>query len=125
LECHYLYYFGWYVLDYLENFLEKTTGKMGAIINASIELTKIDKSKVFEKDGRKYLSVTIAINDETQFGNNVGISHNQSKEERDAKDKKVFIGNGKVVWTDGVIKLAEKEGEQPQVSGEIVDDLPF
>lgn len=98
---------------------------MASIINASIELTKIDKSKVFEKDGRKYLSVTIAINDETQFGNNVGIAHNQSKEEREAKDKKAYFGNGKVVWTDGVIKLAEKEGEQPQASKPIVDDLPF
>jgi len=99
---------------------------MAAIINGSIELTKIDKSKVFEKDGRKYLSYTIAINDETQYGNNVGIAHNQSKEERDAKDKKKFFGNGKVVWTDGVIKLAEKEGEQPQASKPIGDDgLPF
>jgi hypothetical protein len=99
---------------------------MGAIVSASIDLAKIDKSKVFEKDGRKYLSVSISINDDTQYGNNVGISHNQSKEERDAKDKKVFIGNGKVVWTDGVIKLAEKEGEQTQTSAPIVDDgLPF
>ena len=30
----------------------------------------------------------------------------QSKEEREAKTNKTYIGNGKVVWTDGNIKTA-------------------
>lgn len=93
---------------------------MGALINASIDLSKIDKSKIFEKDGKKYLNLTISINDETKFGNNASISVSQSKEEREAKASKNFIGNGKVVWTDGTIVVAAKENDQPVASA---DDL--
>jgi len=101
---------------------------MATIINASIELTKIDKTKIFEKDGRKYLSITISVNDTTNYGNNVGISINQTKEEREAKAPKTFIGNGKVSWTDGNIQVAEKENaptQQAPISKEVDDDLPF
>jgi len=43
----------------------------------------------------------------------------QTKEERDAKKAKEYIGNGKIFWTDGTIKLAERE-EKTEDSG-----LPF
>lgn len=82
---------------------------MSAIINASIDLSKVDKSKIFEKDGKKWLNLSISVNDETMYGNNVGISISQSKEERDAKANKTFIGNGKVVWNNGTIVNATKE----------------
>ena len=102
---------------------------MSSIINASIDLSKVDKSKIFEKDGKKWLNLSISINDETRYGNNVGIALGQSKEERDAKANKTFIGNGKVSWTDGSIVVATKEEATPEVSqsGEANDDdlLPF
>jgi hypothetical protein len=88
---------------------------MGAIIQMSIDLTKIDKSKL--KDG-KYLNVTLSVNDETRYDNNVSMCYNQSKDERDAGAKKVYFANGRVVWTDGVIKVAEK-------SVETNNDSPF
>jgi hypothetical protein len=81
---------------------------MGAIIQMSIDLTKIDKAKL--KDG-KYLNVTLSVNDETRYDNNVSMCYNQTKEERDAGAKKVYFANGRVVWTDGVIKVAEKSSE--------------
>jgi hypothetical protein len=81
---------------------------MGAIIQMSIDLTKIDKAKL--KDG-KYLNVTLSVNDETRYDNNVSMCYNQTKDERDAGAKKVYFANGRVVWTDGVIKLAEKSVE--------------
>jgi len=105
---------------------------MSAIINASIDLSKVDKSKIFEKDGKKWLNISISVNDETMYGNNVGISISQSKEERDAKTQKTFIGNGKVVWNSGVIVNAVKEEQHPQalapdpMTKEEEDDLlPF
>ena len=103
---------------------------MSAIISASIDLSKIDKSKIFEKDGKKWLSISISINDETNYGNNVGISIAQSKEEREAKATKLFLGNGKVVWNSGKIVNAEKQEQAPQqaqepVQEQILDDLPF
>lgn len=93
---------------------------MSTLISGSIDLTKIDKSKL--KDG-KYLQVQISVNDATDnYGNNVAITVNQTKEEREAKEKKTYLGNAKVVWTDNVIKLAEKV-DTP--SAKVENDLPF
>ena len=94
---------------------------MSAIINASIDLSKIDSSRIFEKDGRKWLSLSISVNDETNYGNNVGISIAQSKEEREAKQPKIYLGNGKVVWNSGTIVNATKEEQEVDTS----KDLPF
>jgi hypothetical protein len=70
-----------------------------AIINASIDLTKIDKSKINNHaNGAKYLSISIFINDEPdKYGNNVSIALAQTKEEREAKQNRVYLGNGKTV----------------------------
>lgn len=97
---------------------------MSAIINISIDLTKIDKTKL--KDG-KYLNAQISINNETKYGNNVSMSYSQTKEQRESKEKKTYIANGKVVWTDGTILIAEKEEtNQNQTNNNTEDDgLPF
>ena len=79
---------------------------MSTIINLSIDVTKIDKTKLI--DG-KYLNTQVFINDETKYGNNVSMCYSQSKEERDNKAKKEYFANGKVVWTSGTITVAEKE----------------
>ena len=73
---------------------------MAKIIGASIDLTKIDKSKIKEgKNGQKYIDISIVLNDEAdKFGNTVAITEGQTKEEREAKAKKTYLGNGKVVW---------------------------
>ena len=43
---------------------------MASIIKTSIDLTKIDKSKIIEGKKGKYLPITITLNDEVdQFGN--------------------------------------------------------
>ena len=92
---------------------------MSAIISGSIDLTKIDKSKLIND---KYLNVQISVNENTdQYGNNVGITIGQTKEEREAKSKKTYIGNAKVVWTERhqQICLGQLSGLQSQVD----DDL--
>jgi hypothetical protein len=98
---------------------------MSAILNLSIDLSKVDKSKLV--DG-KYLNTQIFVNDDTRYGNNVSMAYSQSKEERESKEPKQYIANGKVVWTDNVIKVAEKEIEQAMnrsVEPKKDDDLPF
>lgn len=99
---------------------------MATIIAASIDLSKIDKSRIVEgKNGGKYFNVTIAVNDESRFGNNVSISTGQSKEEREAKEPKTYLGNGKVVWTDHTVTLAQREEESATTAPTTVleDDL--
>lgn len=70
------------------------------IIGASIDLSKIDKSKIVEgKNGAKYYNFTILVNDEpNQFGKDVALTQEQTKEQRANKDKKEYIGSGKTVW---------------------------
>ena len=73
---------------------------MAKLISASIDLSKIDKSKIKEKDGHKYYDITIALNDEKdKYGNDCAITEGQTKEERLDKVKKVYLGNGKIIWT--------------------------
>jgi hypothetical protein len=102
---------------------------MSRIISASIDLAKIEKSKITEgKNGQKYYSISIAINDEAdKFGNDVAITAGQSKEEREAKAAKVYIGNGKTVWaseTPGA-KPASAAPAKPAAAQNLDDDLPF
>ena len=83
---------------------------MSAIVSASIDLTKIEESKVIEKNGKRWLNLTISINDTTDtYGNNASVSINQSQEERTAKAPKVYLGNAKVIWCDSKIVIAEKK----------------
>jgi len=102
---------------------------MSALINLSIDVASLPKEKfVTAKNGKVYYNFTVAINDETRYGNNVSAFDSQTKEEREAKKAKSYLGNGKVVWTDGNIVLAEKEDQQseaPVVQKEAEVDLPF
>ena len=83
---------------------------MSTLITGSIRVDKLPKEKfIMGKDGAVYYNFTISVQDETRYGNNVAFMDSQTKEERDAKVQKTYLGNGKVVWTDGSITLADKE----------------
>ena len=105
---------------------------MASIIKTSINLNNIPKDKIFNGKKGKYLPITITLNDELdQFGNNGPVVVQQSKEERDAKTEKVYLGNVKVVWTnDNNVAVAPKEGQAAPVqaapaAAAPADDLPF
>ncbi len=75
---------------------------MASIIKASINLTNVPKDKIIQGKKGKYLPITITLNDELdQFGNQGPVVVDQTKEERDAKAAKTYLGNVKVVWTNG------------------------
>ena len=77
---------------------------MASLTEISIDVKKIDKTKLHKG---QYLNLTIATRDElSQYGQNASVFYAQSKEEREAKTNKTYIGNGKVVWTDGNVKTA-------------------
>ena len=99
---------------------------MSTLITGSIRVDKLPKEKFIKgKDGAVYYNLTISVGDETRFGNNVSFTDSQTKEERDAKVAKTYLGNGKVVWTDGTVKLAEKEEQVAVAVDEQSGDLPF
>ena len=73
---------------------------MASIIKASIDLTKIPKDKIYAGKKGKYLPITITLNNDLdQFGNQGPVVVEQTKEERDAKVAKTYLGNVKVVFT--------------------------
>jgi hypothetical protein len=105
---------------------------MASIISANIDLTKIDKSKIYEGKKGKYYPVTIVLNDEPgQYGDSGYIQTEQTKEERDNKAPKSYLGNVKVVWTNGQnVNTAERDGGAPQQQSfsqpaQAEPDLPF
>lgn len=99
---------------------------MSALLNVSLRVDKLPREKfVMGKDGAVYLNFTVAINDEAnQFGQNVSVYDSQTKEEREAKKAKTYLGNGNVVWTDGNIKAVKKETASQGKEG-VTADLPF
>ena len=97
---------------------------MAQLVAVSIDLTKIDKTRIVEgKNGGKYINLTISVNDEEdQYGNNVSLWQSQTKEEREAKENRLFLGNGKSLWSD-----SDKGAKASNTSKkeEANNDLPF
>src|SRR6056300_87143 len=104
---------------------------MASIIKASINLSEIPTDKIITGKKGKYLPITITINDELdQFNNQGPIVVAQTKEERDAKQKKTYLGNVQVVWTNGDNVAAAPRDDQPAQAAPVgqaapADDLPF
>lgn len=106
---------------------------MAGIITGSINLSNIPKDKIIEGKKGKYLPISISINDELdQFGNQGPIVVSQSKEDREAKSAKTYLGNIKVVWGNGVMpdpapRDDQQQAPQAKASMPMVEssDLPF
>ena len=106
---------------------------MASIIATSINLSMIPKDKIIEGKKGKYLPITITLNDEVdQFGNNGPVVVQQTKEEREAKTEKTYLGNVKVVWTNGDNVAVPPRQDQPMqaaptapAAAAVKEDLPF
>lgn len=102
--------------------------KNTAIISGSIDLTAVDKSKLVEgKNGKKYLNITLMVQNQSQYGNNVWVTQTLSKEERENKAPSITLGNAAVRWlSEDGIKVAERNevtNNQQNEAREV--DLPF
>tara|TARA_R100001480_G_scaffold153698_1_gene157218 strand:- start:520 stop:828 length:309 start_codon:yes stop_codon:yes gene_type:complete len=102
---------------------------MALILATSINLNEIPKDKIIIGKKGKYLPISITLNDELdQFGNQGPVIVSQTKEEREAKTPKVYLGNVKLVWTNGEVKkfdFQQQAAPQPKVEEKVEDDLPF
>lgn len=64
---------------------------MSKLYTGKIDVTKINKDKLFKGEKGTYLDLTIWINDEPdQYGNNMSFQQSTSKDE-----PKIYIGNAK------------------------------
>jgi len=97
---------------------------------ATLVTLGLNKDKVQFND-KGWANITISINDDTnQYGQNASAFISQTKEQREAKEAKTYVGNGKVVWTDGAIKVADRIEEgvtssEQSTAGRETPDLPF
>ena len=102
---------------------------MASIIKTSINLNAIPKDRIIQGKKGKYLPITITVNDEPdQFGNQGPVIVDQTKDERDAKTPKTYLGNCKVVWTNGTFPdpIPYEGAAKPAVKIEKQEeDLPF
>lgn len=79
------------------------------------------------KKGEKGVAITVSISDTVNdYGQNVTSYVSQSKEQRESKANRYYVGNGKVFWTDGNVSVAPKQAQpQQQQSNGNDDNLPF
>lgn len=99
---------------------------MADFITASICVSKIPREAIkVAENGQKYLSIVIAEGKEPDaYGNTHYITLSQTKEQREAKEKKVYIGNGKAYQPKASAPVsAEDIAAMPSVTE--ADDLPF
>tara|TARA_B100001996_G_scaffold142578_1_gene108476 strand:+ start:2206 stop:2520 length:315 start_codon:yes stop_codon:yes gene_type:complete len=104
---------------------------MATIITSSINVSKIPKEEIIDGKKGKYVPITITINDEVdQFGQQGSVTLRQSKEQRENKEPKVYLGNLNVVWTNGQnVEPAPRDNVQSAQTAHkpepVADDLPF
>lgn len=100
---------------------------MARIMSISIDLSKIDKSKIIEGkngNGAKYYNLIVTLNDEKdKYDNDISVTDSQTKDQRDAKEKKTYLGNGRTIWANEP-KKEENENESDGSEG-YSDNLPF
>lgn len=97
---------------------------MAKLINLSIDVTKITKSKLITGKKGTYLNITIAVNDEKDnYDNDVSCWEKCEKEET-----KNYLGNGRVFWTNETPSTQTPQQEKPKDAkdfNEEENDLPF
>lgn len=80
-------------------------------VEISIDVTKIDKAKLYKGKKGTYLSVTafIDLDQQDQYGNNGMVTQKVSKEEQQQGVKGAILGNTKVFWSDN---NSQTQGQQ-------------
>ena len=82
------------------------------------------------KKGMKGIGITMSVNDTTdQYGNNVSAYVSQTREQREAKTPRYYIGNGKVKYVSdsGISKPQEAKNEANTQSFDLetMNELPY
>ena len=97
-------------------------------ISVRIDVTKIDKTRLYKGAKGTYLDLTTFVDTEVadQYENHGFISQSVDKDERAAGTKTPILGNVKVFYTDG--QQQPQQQSQPANNPTIEDmddDIPF
>ena len=95
-------------------------------LSIKLDVTKIDKERLFQGAKGTYLDLTTVIDtaEQDQYENNGFVSQATSSEEREQGVKTPILGNVKVFFTDGEAGAANnvKSAAAPAA---IDEDIPF
>ena len=81
------------------------------MITGKINLSKIDKDKLFKGEKGIYLDIAMFDIPDNEYGDDFIIVQSLSKEEREAGEQGAILGNGKIF--------------DPELSEDEKEDLPF
>ena len=96
-------------------------------ISLKIDVTKIDKARLFRGEKGTYLDATAFVNlDELDsFGQSGMITQDVSKEEKHNGVSGAILGNSKVFWKGSTTAPAQNQQQQPPAENFPDDDIPF
>ncbi len=102
-------------------------------VELRIDVTKIEKARIYEGEKGKYLTMTVFVDPDNadQYGNNGMITHKKNEGEERAP----ILGNCKVFWSDTPQPNQQQQAQnavastpqtQPASGGfDPLDDIPF
>lgn len=100
-------------------------------VEVKIDVTQIDKARLFKGKKGTYLSLTTFIDtdEKDQYDNNGFVTQSPTKEEREAKEKLPILGNVRVFYSESS-KPHQKPGEsvpahEYESGGDFDDSIPF
>jgi len=98
-------------------------------ISIKLDVTKIDKARLFKGEKGTYLDLTtfVDLDEKDQYENNGFISQSQTKEERETKAPHTpILGNVKVFYRDGQQSPQQaQQGIVPTPVDDFDDSIPF
>lgn len=96
-------------------------------VSLKIDVSKIDKARLFKGNKGTYLDATVFVDVEQadQYGNHGMITQDVSKEERQQGVRGEILGNCKVFYKDDNSPIAVPQGQPAAPSFEEDQDLPF
>ena len=87
-------------------------------VSLKIDVTKIDKARLFKGQKGTYLDATafIELDQLDQYGNSGMITQDVSKQEKDSGVQGAILGNSKVFWSESgqAPQKQAAQGQQPQ-----------
>ena len=97
------------------------------LINLSICLSDIPKDRIkIANNGKKYLAITVQdLREADEYGNTHSLYCTQTKDERESKEKRTYIGRGKEVVFKSASPAPSVEQLEDLPPIDNLDDLPF
>ena len=94
-------------------------------VKIKLDVTKIEKLRLFKGQKGTYLDATVFIDVDTkdQYDNNGMITQDVSKDEKASGVKGPILGNVQVFWTDS--QAPQQQAPQAPPQDNFDEDLPF